>query len=332
MIKIACDIPVLHDVTSLYRALGPLAHLRRIDERISNHHLALWHWGTIADHDLVFMQRPYTDDHVGRMEIAKDLGVPVWIDYDDMLWEVPTDNPTYFNYNSQGKLRNLGFLLKNADHVSVSTEFLAKSVRKVNPNVTVIPNALNTHFKLFKERSAPAKRNKAISWRGSRTHHRDVFSFCQTIMDRSQHQKDWNWHFIGDNLWLVTDNMNHKSTFVHEPMDWDAYHKFLCKLAPAAMIVPLSDSPFNRAKSNIAWLEAAFAGAVAIGPDWEEWDHPGVLQYNGEVQFGQRLDAVFRGEVDVVKEAAAAWEYIQEHFTIERTNKLRLQIVESLIR
>jgi hypothetical protein len=45
----------------------------------------------------------------------------------------------------------------------------------------------------------------------------------------------------------------------------------LFDIRPHFVVVPLQDNPFNRAKSNIAELEAQAAGAIAIVPDWEEW-------------------------------------------------------------
>jgi hypothetical protein len=37
------------------------------------------------------------------------------------------------------------------------------------------------------------------------------------------------------------------------------------------MVVPLRDNAFNRAKSNIAQLEATFGGMLTVGPKWPEW-------------------------------------------------------------
>jgi hypothetical protein len=44
-------------------------------------------------------------------------------------------------------------------------------------------------------------------------------------------------------------------------------------------MVPLHVSDFNRAKSNIGWIEAVHAGAITVAPDFQEWRRPGVINY-----------------------------------------------------
>ncbi len=105
----------------------------------------------------------------------------------------------------------------------------------------------------------------------------------------------------------------------------------LSEAAPSAMIFPLHEHPFNRCKSNIAWLEATFAGAACIAPDWAEWRHPGVLNYTDEHSFSDQMNSVMRGDVDVEDLARTSWAYIQDNLTLEKVNKLRWQVVTSLL-
>jgi hypothetical protein len=306
-----------------------LAELRRQWPEFYTHHLQVWNWATVAEADAVFIQRPWSNDHVGMMQMALDVDVPVWIDYDDLLWEMPTDNPSFFLYSSQGKLQNMSWCIKNASHVTVSTPELKRQLEKLNKNVTVIPNAIDMRY--FKYRAEPPPRTKKITWRGSRTHHRDVLEVCQTLQAAHMKHKDFEWHFMGDNLWFITDNFEHKRTIVREPVEWCDYFRHIWGLAPTAMIAPLSESPFNLSKSNIAWIEGAFAGAVTIAPDFEEWRKPGVLTYKNETELGLALEAVLSGGLPIAAAAKSAWDYIQENLTLAKVNKIRKEVLSSLI-
>lgn len=127
MLKLATHIPNLNDSTSFYRAMGPLSHLRRkLMPDLVTHHLAKYSWATLAECDALFMQRGYTSDEVGIMEMAKDIGIPIWVDYDDLLFDVPTDNPAYFLYMAPDKRKNVAEIIQGADLVTVTTAALAK--------------------------------------------------------------------------------------------------------------------------------------------------------------------------------------------------------------
>lgn len=260
--------------------------------------------------------------------MAKDVGVPVILDYDDFLFDLPTDNPAYFLYMAPEKQKAMQYLIENADHIMVSTPDLKQKLERLNKNITVVPNAID--MRCFPYRQEPPKRQKRVLWRGSRTHQRDVFQYCQTIFQTHQKFPDWMWYFIGDNLWVLTDNLEHKRTIVMEPMEWPKYFREIWKMAPSMMLVPLHQHSFNYAKSNIAWIEGAFAGAVTIAPAWPEWDRPGVLTYESEIEFGVQMEKVMSGSVEVEQLAADAWNYVQDNLTLEKVNKLRIEVLRSL--
>lgn len=326
-LKLCCRIPSLADTTSFYRAAGPLSDLRKQMD-LECYEPSKYNWATMMGADALFMQRPYTKDDVGIMEMALRFKVPVWVDYDDFLFDLPTDNPSYSLYMNEDRQKNMAYIINKANHVTVSTQALKDRLIKFNSKVTVIPNAIDLKVN-SRPRSLP-KRQKRVTWRGSRTHHRDVFSVIQSIMLVHKQFPDWEWHFFGDNLWLLTDNMTHLNTFVVEPTDWAEYFDNIFAAAPSIMMAPLHEHGFNHCKSNIAWIEAAYAGAPTIAPDWPEWNRPGCLNYKSEHQFKEIMTAVLSGDVDVEAEAAKAWEYIQEELSLTKVNRLRIEVLKSL--
>lgn len=332
MIALAVNIPQFADVTSFYRAMGPLGLLRRqIDLNIVS--MQSWNWATIKSCDAVFMQRPYTDDHVSIMEIVKDRGVPLWIDYDDLLTAVPTDNPAFYTYMTEKVQKNIIDLVRAADVLTVSTEYLKTALSNLNKNIVVVNNAFDQPDLGRKRPEKMLTRDKAIVWRGSRSHERDVFTYTQSIiqMSRDPKFKDWYWHFIGDTMWFASDNMVHDHTYITKPMELFKYHGHIMDIKPSALMVPLHESHFNLSKSNIAWIEASFAGAVTIAPEWSEWEKPGVLTYESELEFRAHIESVMRGEIDIEAHVKESWDHIQEHYELSKVNKLRADVLGSLL-
>lgn len=322
-------LPSATDTTSFYRGVGPLATMAKKSNILVNH-MTQYDWSTLRQMSALFMLRPYTANHIEIFAQAKMNNIPVWVDYDDLLTDMPTSNPSYFTYDKASVRKNIEYLIANADVVTVSTTFLAQKWVHLNPNMVVLPNALDLDMLPYRERNA-GKRGNTFYWRGSRTHHKDVWMFTEEILRAAEASPDWKFHFLADNLWFLTDRMKHEQAIVMDGMQIEKYYAHIWSVAAAACIVPLHDCPFNKSKSNIAYLEAIFAGGVAIAPDWEEWRHPGALLYKDAKGFENAMSVVARGEVDVEKMNQEAWAYVCDNFSLDKINTKRRQVFERLI-
>jgi hypothetical protein len=324
--------------------MGPLSHLQKIlregEENGEEYRLELlvlptFAWETLCMGDMLFMQRPYNSDHVKIAKMAKDMGCPIWVDYDDDLFAVPTDNPAHAIYAGEDIQKNIATLAAMADEVSVSTNFLRERFLGLNKNVTVIPNALNEKL-FFYRTNKDIMRRRIIFWRGSPSHQRDVASFSHQIIELSNKFQKWTWNFLGYNPWFATDYMREGSCVVAPALEIIDFHKFLHKTRPALTIVPLHNSGFNLSKSNIAWLETIFAGGLAIAPNWEEWKHPGCYHYESPDDFKRVTAELIERFEDpqerqkLANENADAWKYVLENFTLETVNEKRFEIIKRL--
>lgn len=332
-INILANIPNRKDATSLYRAMGPLGELRRQDPRISVDLVPEYSWDMFAMSNIFFLQRPYTNAHLDMVLMAKDNGVPVWIDYDDDLFSVPVSNPAYRVYGSESVKKNVANIISHADAVTVSTPFLKKQLERgpapLNKNITVIPNAFNS--RIFNYRIQPPKdRRRLVMWRGSSTHHKDLQVHMTELVSAINRDSTWTWLFQGDKPWFLFERLGNNAVF-SDSLDPILYFKHMHETKPPVMIVPLHDCEFNRAKSNIAWMEAAFFGAMTIAPAWEEWDRPGCVTYKDPKSFGEVLESVMRGEFDPTVEAEKAWDYINDNLLLRDVNKIRTRVIESLL-
>lgn len=328
MIKLLISCAHKHDSTSFYRGWGVLHNLNRtmgrtlLLEDLSNRRG--WTWADLGEIDILFLQRPYHIDSLKLVQYVKNFGIKVWVDYDDNLFNLPNESRAYFNYTTPVKQTMLK-ILQLADAVTVSTQALKKLFEAMNvANVTVVPNALNDQ--LFKLPSAYNHNSNTCAWRGSDSHVGDMVYFSH-YMEQAINNTNYNWHFMGYNPFTLTNSVTGRIS-VSEPQDVLLYHQELRKLKPALMHVPLVYNSLNECKSNIAWIEATWAGAVCVAPAWPEWLRPGVLTYTTGEEYQDLLSTP-------IPNAAELWQhskdYIEKNLLLSHVNKTRAEIVNKLL-
>ncbi len=329
-INILTIIPQMEDATSLYRATGPFATMRKqiqcnpvFTSSIGENQMEFA--------DVVFMQRPFTPEHVKIADMCADSGTPLWIDYDDLLFDLPPDNPAHHTYMNQEARSRLVKIINKASIVTVTTQQLKKCLQDpvlLNNNVHVIPNAFPDKFLSLMK---PYNHKKQVNWRGTNTHMRDIGDYATPLIELAQTRKDTSFVFVGYNPWFVTEQMDPKQSIVVPPMTNGDYFRFMSATNPSVQIVPLSDNLFNRCKSNIAFLEANMAGAVAIVPQWNGWNLPGCLTYRNQAEFKHYIEQALDepGLMEHIHKSGR--EYIMENMLLTKVNSKRCQILESLV-
>lgn len=322
------------DATSFYRCLGPLTELglRRPELNVSIFDVT--NWVTIASSNAVFLQRPYKQSNLEVCVYAAKQGVPIWLDYDDDLWNIPSDNGAADTY--AGTEQNVERMLALADIVTVSTDALAKLVQaKTRAWVKVVPNALMTNIVGHVPKHDGKPRTPQIVWRGGSSHQRDLDSIADELIAVGQlpSYEKIAWSFIGitrASYRILEGIPNARRLRGFDPVD---YFAALRSMRPRAVIVPLADNAFNKSKSNIGYIEATYAGALTIAPDWPEWRNPGVLLYKPNHPESFRETLVEALELDE-KALDRLWQEARDHveraLTIDTTNNARCSVLDRL--
>jgi len=325
MINILELIPDRSDGTSFYRGSIPLNHLAKTYPKEINITPLLdyefyGNWWTITKYHILFSQRPCTDKEFKIIRNAKNLGVKVWVDYDDNLLNLNEDNQVVKVYEENNCNHYIKEILKIADVVSVSTPYLKKSLSVFNKNIEVIPNALANEIL----GGAPEwNKNKTIAWRGGQNHHNDMLEYEDVLTKFWQENKDWTFNLYG---YKPEDNWNgikHKHFQFCDNIF--IYLKTITEDNSSIAIVPMVDNIFNRSKSNIAWIEHTLSGSVVLAPDWEEWKKPGVINYTSKEDFVEKLNSM--KEMDLKENLNQSWSSIQQDLILEKVNKLRYMLI-----
>lgn len=330
--------PIEHDPTSWYRGKGPLCALEKeglitikVPPAPSPTAPASLNWSFYKSCDLFFMQRPSHPDHFQIMCQLKDMGIPIWVDFDDDNLSVPKDNQMYAQYAEMRVKEAIVNLTRHADILTVSTQFLKNKYDIYRPQdkaCIVVPNALDEtllHLRKIPERP----RDKTLLWRGTPSHTRNLKVIENEIIRIALENPAWRFTFFGLDPIDITDQIKNFQLIpfvgIHD------FYKHLCVLHASALYYSLGSNDHSQARSHVVWLEATFAGTMTIASKTLEFTRPGILNFENPHEFGRCLESVIKNEVDVDKHVKESWDCIQENYMLSKVNLLRKQVIQNLI-
>lgn len=331
-LKLLSLIPHREDATSFYRAALPLSWLYHdydvdliIAESVG--------WSVTCLADVVFIQRPADGTYLEAAKFAQLTRKKVWVDFDDDMLGVPVENRAHPHYSKPEVKALVVEMVALADVVTVSTPHLASRFNEFRfksgkPECVVIPNA-------FDDRSLPPRHSAMephplILWRGSDTHQRDLAEVTGGIFEVMHKNPTWSIHFLGYNPVWISSVLPEKRCIVDPGyLNIYEYHSYLQRIQPRVVVVPLSDSPFNRSKSNIAWIEGTYARAVVVAPDFPEWRRPGIINYKGPEDFARATQLAIE-ESRSRGRAEQSWAWIKQNLLLSKVNEQRWDVLRSL--
>jgi len=314
----------ISSVCSFWRSRGVLSELAK------EGHIGLiegqWddNWTTIRSCDIAFFQRPMNKDCLNQIMKCKDLGLKIWMDFDD-TFEIPPSHEVYDLWTKIFDEKVFFKMLMLADVVTVTTENLKNFYLKYSNDVVVIPNAINDKFLKFRRPS----NNKVVLIRAGKHHLPDIWEYKNEIIQVMNNHPDWKLVVLGCEIKFLSNKI--KNYEYGGDFDIHQYFGYILTTQPSIFIVPLLDNELNRGKSNISWQEATLCGAVSLVPDyWKLKKYSGTYkdkktfkQYFEELVFNKELRiGLYNNSLSKVK----------KDFLLSKVNKQRLQIIKNLMK
>lgn len=321
-----------NDTTSLLRAVGPFSLMRDEVEIVRPRQIdkPWWQdWSEWRGIDVCFLHRPANPTGMAIMQYAKQMGVPLWVDHDDDLLSITPDNPAYLHYTKSNSRESIEYSYKNADILTCSGKLQHKEfVEKYKRSDAVhIDTGIDDQIAELKR---PFSLNQKITWRGSKSHQTDLLFFAPQIHEAMiKNKKTHHWFFFGINPYWLDWHGEVTMRWVDELNLYDFLNN-MCNTNSSIHMVPLVDTRFNRVKSNLAWLDGTLAGSAVIGPNYEEYDRPGVIQYASPKGFSEALEFAIKGEINLLEKHNESWDYIRENLLTSKLNAKRSEILRNL--
>lgn len=236
----------------------------------------------------VRIQRQATEAQKQFMGFIRDVmhkqGSRVLYEIDDIIFI--EDIPEYNNFRSafeDPKIRQTSMeIMRMTDEMTVTNQFMKDyfADKTGHPNITVVPNYVPKFWMdRFYDQSAIAKRYDKNKKKprilycgsgahfdvGSRVKHRDDFFHVNDAIRRTVN--DFQWVFLGGYPLPLADLIRSGKIEYHK---WSGLHNYpyaIDKLDVNIMYAPLCNNNFNKAKSDLKFIEGCCFGIPTICQD-----------------------------------------------------------------
>lgn len=220
--------------------------------------------------DLVIIQRGFPQPNFRPIcEAALKSGKPVVYETDDYLQRVPAhhDKPVYNDILAA----NIDWLARSVDMVTVSTTQLAQVYASVAKQTVVLPNYLSQRLWNDSLTGRPRSDEGCIRLGlvGSKNHDEDFAQVASLLEETLDRYTNVDCVFYG----AVPENIATHERISVLPADYryELHPQRLASLNIDITLAPLTPSKFNRAKSNIKFLEFGFLGIPGLYADLEPY-------------------------------------------------------------
>ncbi len=311
----------------LYGTTGELAHLIKQADVIVTQYVHTPQALALIEAMKATFQHP---------EIEAEHGKKVFLaEIDDDVLDTPPWNAAYSQYGPNNFIRNNVIeFLRAMDGVVVSTPFLAKKYKELNPHVYIVPNAIN--LKAWdKYPTEHSKKEIRIGWSGGGTHDDDLRTIEAPIKEILAENKDVTFHILNGCPDFFKDQS--KITW-HRDWFWiDRYPAGLKRLRFDIGIAPLVDCDFNRGKSNLRNLEYAALGIPAVCANVGHFKetlsgNPGVFLYDDAKGFKTKLQALIDSPEMRTHMGRHNHRWLAENFHVDRVAHHYASVLKAALR
>lgn len=194
--------------------------------------------------------------------------------------------------------------------VSVSTEPLARMIRKWNPHIEIFPNA--APYIPETPISSPKNGDKLRVFFGALNREKDWLTISDSVAAVALDLKEFV-EFVVVHDRSVFEALPDVTKSFSPTLGYDAYMRLLasCDIA----LLPLNDTPFNRLKSDLKFIESCAAGAVPICSSivyGERPEHAAIgLFADSPAAWGEALQKLVADRTEIVRRRTLGLDYVK---------------------
>ena len=239
------------------------------------------------------IQRQATESQLNYIKWLKQIqgecGFRVIYEIDDLIFkeDIPHYNKFRFAFEDPSIRQTSMEIMQICDEITVTNQFMKEYYiyKTGNENVTVIPNFIpkfwmDRYYDLsqIKENYQKYKSKPRIIYCGSGAHfdvennikQKDDFFHVNDVIRKTVDK--FQWVFVGGFPLTLRDLVTQKKIEYHAWTNLVDYPKFISTLNATAFYAPLEDSNFNKAKSDLKFIESAAFGIPCICQDLCTYD------------------------------------------------------------
>jgi hypothetical protein len=239
--------------------------------------------------------------------IQQEFGFKIMYEVDDVVFRevIPDYNKFKFAFDTEEIRQNCVEIINLVDEVTVTCDFMRKLyIEKTGQEkITVIPNFIPNGWmgQLFNPREIERnfdqnKRKPRILYTGSGAHYdvdnktggkddlSEVRDFIRKTVDKYQ------WIFVGAFPPQLADLVQQQKIEFYNWQTLLKYPYFINSLRAQLMVAPLQVNDFNRAKSDIKYIEGCILGIPCLCQNMETYNNaPNQLKFSTVEEFEEKI-------------------------------------------
>lgn len=296
-----------------------------------------------ANCDILFYNRFIKIPIFNLNLLRKKYGFKIVIDMDDKVF-IPKNHYMYNFYEKEKISEKIVANLINADYITCSTDYLANELKLYNPNVVVVPNAIDFEIDQFKLKDKEISNKLRVVYPCSLSHVHDVklleisfkkiksdpFTHNNTIFTLAGYNKgNLQTKTIWDKMKNVYKRLG-KYNVVHS-LTTDQYmahydNQDICT-------IPLEVTDFNKSKSILKLLEAGSKKLAVVASDVEPYSlipKGYYLPVNNNTDWYLHIKDMIKNKQMVVDYSEKLYEYVSSNYNMNLINKIRYDLFENI--
>ena len=242
--------------------------------------------------------------------VQQEHGFKIIYEVDDVVFKecIPDYNKFKFAFDTEEVRQNCIDIINMVDEVTVTCDFMKRLYQEKTgqQNITVIPNFVPNGWmgQLYdKDKIINAfkhNRNKPrILYTGSGAHYdvdnktggNDDLSEVRDFIRKTVNK--YQWIFVGAFPPQLVDLVQQKKIEFYPWQTLLKYPYFINSLNAQLMVAPLQVNDFNKAKSDIKFIEACVLGIPCLCQDMDTYNSaPESLRFSSVGEFEQKIDGI----------------------------------------
>jgi glycosyltransferase involved in cell wall biosynthesis len=263
-------------------------------------------------------------------DMRKKYGFKIVVDQDDW-WEVPSDHPKHEFWSRSNVSLQVRSHMMNADAVTCTHERLAKEIKPLNPNVFVIPNALDYGKGQFKYKKQKKSSKVRLLYAST------VMNYSNTNIIAGAMKKLSNLdieiiimgHHDSPLFDILVKNLT-AGKIPHRFVGWADSESYMSSYEGDIGILPSKITKFNSLKSNLKVLEFAAMKIPAVVSQYNPYLEMPVNYFTGEKEFVQEVTNLVNDEAYRKQCGELLYKYCKENLSLDSLASKRLEVYENI--
>ena len=280
------------------------------------------------------IQRQATDQQLKFIQwlkqVQQEFKFNIVYEIDDLIFkeDIPDYNKFKFAFEDPAIRKTSMEIMQLCDEITVTNNFMKDyyTEKTGNKNITVIPNFIprfwmDRYFDInqIKENYQKNKNKPRIVYCGSGAHfdidnrikQKDDFFHVNDVIRKTVNK--FQWVFVGGFPLTLRDLVKEGKIEFHEWTNLVDYPRALSKLNATLFYAPLEDSNFNKAKSDLKFIEACAFGIPSIMQDLCTYEAAFHKFKTGD-DIIAKIDAITNDHKRYAKECKRAREYMNKRW------------------